>query len=192
MKQNLLFTLLIIFTINSFSQNSKFSLEANYPITIDENFLGKDSYGIIDLGLKYRFKDFKPVKIGVSLNGGILIDNSNQNNSPQDFLITTYFIQPKIFAELDLESIDKFHPFFGLGYTFINFQFSGTNDGIDVSGESDNLNGLGLNFGVAYDINNKFFIQIQYDFTKLNVNDVPDIKFNTNVNLMKIGIGFKI
>ena len=78
-------------------------------------------------------------------------------------------------------------------YSRITAGYSSTLDnGIDVSGESDNLNGLGLNFGVAYDINNKFFIQIQYDFTKLNVNDVPDIKFNTNVNLMKIGIGFKI
>lgn len=100
MKQNLLFTLILIFTINSFSQNSKFSLEANYPITVDENFLGKDSYGIIDLGLKYRFKEFKPVKIGVSLNGGILIDNSNQNNSPQDFLITTYFFNLKSLLNL--------------------------------------------------------------------------------------------
>ena len=49
MKQHLLFSILLIFTINTFSQNSKFSIEANYPITIDNNFLGEDSYGIIHL-----------------------------------------------------------------------------------------------------------------------------------------------
>ena len=192
MKQKLLLTLLLIFTIKTFSQDSKFSIEANYPITIDNNFLGEDSYGIIDLGLKYRFAEFNPVQIGISLNGGVLIDNSNQNNSPQDFLVTTYIIQPKIFAELNLESIEKLHPFLGLGYTFMNFQLSGSNNGMDVSGESDNLSGFGLNLGVAYDISNKVFVQVQYDFTKLNVDDVPDIKFNTNVNLLKIGIGLKI
>lgn len=192
MKQKLLLTLLLIFTIKSFSQDSKFSIEANYLFTIDNNFLGEDSYGIVDLGLKYRFVEFNSVQIGVSLNGGVLIDNSNQNNSPQDFLITTYIIQPKIFAELNLESLEKLHPFLGLGYTFMSFQLSGSNNGMDVSGESDNLSGFGLNLGVAYDISSKVFVQVQYDFTKLNVDDVPDIKFNTNVNLLKIGIGLKI
>ena len=192
MKYNLLFGFLLIFTISAFSQNSKFSIEANYPITIDNNFLGDDSYGIIDLGLKYRFTELNPIKIGVSLNGSVLIDNSNQNNSPQDFLVTTYIIQPKVFAELNVDTVEKLHPFLGLGYTFMNFQLSGSNNGMDVSDESDNLSGFGFNFGVAYDISNKIFVQVQYDFTKLKVDDVPDIKFNTNVNLLKIGIGLKI
>ena len=192
MKQKILLILLLIFTIKSFSQDSRFSIEANYPFTIDDNFLGKDSYGIVDLGVKYRFAKFNPVQIGISLNGGVLIDNSNQNNSPQDFLITTYIIQPKIFAELSIESIEKLHPFLGLGYTFMSFQLSGSNNGMDVSDESDNMSGLGLNLGLAYDISNKVFIQVQYDFTKLNVDDAPEIKYNTNVNLLKIGVGLKI
>ena len=192
MKQKTLLILLLIFTIKSFSQDSKFSIEANYPFIIDDNFLGKDSYGIVDLGVKYRFAKFNPIQIGISFNGGVLIDNSNQNNSPQDFLITTYIIQPKIFAELNLGSVEKLHPFLGLGYTFMNFQLSGSNNGMDVSDESDNMSGLGLNLGLAYDISNIVFIQVQYDFTKLNVDDAPEIKYNTNVNLLKIGIGLKI
>jgi len=44
MQHRLLFGFLVLFTLNSaFSQNSKFSVEANYPIIIDDNFLGKDS-----------------------------------------------------------------------------------------------------------------------------------------------------
>ncbi len=57
--------------MKSFSQDSKFSLEVNYPIPIDENFIGKNLYGIVDLGLKYRFVEFNPVQIGVTLNGGV-------------------------------------------------------------------------------------------------------------------------
>jgi len=178
--------------MNSFSQTSKYSIEANYPIPIGNNFLGEDAYGIIDVGLKYRFVALNPVKIGISINGGVLVDNSNQNKSPQDYLITTYIIQPKMFAELDIASIEKLHSFLGIGYTFVNVQLSGSNNGMDVSGESDSLNGFSLNFGIIYDLTYKVFIQAQYDFTKLNIDDVPDIEFNTNVNLLKVGIGFRI
>ncbi|GAA3560426.1 outer membrane protein [Snuella lapsa] len=192
MKQKLLLTLLLIFTIKLFSQDSKFTFEANYPTPIDNNFLGKESYGIIDVGLKYKAVDIKPVKLGISLNGGVLINNSNQNNGPLDFLVTTYTIQPKGFAELNINAIKKLKPFIGLGYTFMIFQVSGTNNGFDVSGESETQSGFGTNLGIAYDISNKLFIQVQYDFTKLNVDNVPDIKYNTNVNLLKIGLGLKI
>ncbi|WP_411894591.1 outer membrane beta-barrel protein [Winogradskyella sp. A2] len=190
MKKPLVSLLILLSSISLFSQNKKFSIEANYPIPVDNNFLGDEAYGIVDLGVKYRFTEVYPVKIGVSLNGGVLVDNSNQNNGAQDFLVTTYMVQPKIFAELHAPSLEKLHPFIGLGYTFMNFQVSGSLNGMDVSDESDNLSGFGFNVGVAYDISNKVFIQIQYDFTKVSVDDdVPDITFNTNVNLLKIGIG---
>ncbi len=122
-----------------------------------------------------------------------MIDNSNQKNSPQDFQVTTYIIQPKIFAELNLESIKKLHPFLGLGYTFVDFQFSDSNNEMDVSVNSENLSGFGLNLGVAYDITNKLFAQVQYDFTKIGVdNEVPDIKYNSNINILKIGLGYRL
>ena len=117
MKQNFLLTLLLIFSIKSFSQDSKFSLELNYPIPIDNNFVGENYNGIIDIGADYRFANLNPVNIGISLNGGVLVNNSNQNNGFQNFKVTSYVIQPRIFGELDLESMDKFHPTVGLGYT---------------------------------------------------------------------------
>lgn len=193
MKQKLLVILLLIFTIKSFSQDSKFSLELNYPIPIDKNFVGENYSGIVDFGADYRFASLSPVNIGVSLNGGVLVNNSNQNNGFQDFKVTSYIIQPRIFGELDMEAIEKFHPTVGLGYTIMIFQASGTNNGFDVSGGSDTLSGINFNFGLAYDITEKLFAQIQYDFVKLVVdNDVPDTKFNTNVNILKIGLGYRL
>lgn len=193
MKQKLLLTLLLIFSIKSFSQDSKFSFELNYPIPIDNNFIGKNYNGIIDVGVDYRIANLNPVNIGISLNGGILTNNSNQNKAFQNFKVTSYVIQPRIFGELDLESIDKFHPSVGLGYTIMVFDASGINNGLDVSDANDTQSGFNFNFGLAYGITEKLFVQVQYDFIKLEVdNDASDIKFNTNVNLLKIGLGYRL
>ncbi|AXP81581.1 hypothetical protein CJ739_2508 [Mariniflexile rhizosphaerae] len=176
MKQKLLLTLLLIFSIKSFSQDSKFSLELNYPVPIDENFVGKNYSGIIDLGAKFRFAELNPLNLGTSLNSGILVNDSRPNNEFQDFKITAYIIQPRIFAELDIESMKNFHPSVGLGYTFIIFDAKGTQNGFDISGGSQTESGLNINLGIAYDINDKLFAQVQYDFVKISLeNEIPDI-----------------
>lgn len=193
MKQKLLLVLLLILSIKSFSQDSKLSIEMHYPIPIDQNFIGKSYNGIIDIGAKYRFSEITNINIGASINGGILANNTNDNNGNQDFKVKSYLIQPKIFAELKIKSISKLHPSIGFGYTFMVFDASGTNNGFDVSGSSKTESGINANFGVAYDITNKIFIDIQYDYVKLKVdNEIPNTTFNSNVNLLKVGLGFRI
>jgi len=89
---------------------------------------------------------------------------------------------------LNLESLPKIHPSIGIGYTVIIFDVSRPLD-VDV----DNQNGFNLNFGVSYDINNRFFTQIQYDFIKLGKeDDIPNTSFNRNVNILKVGLGYKL
>jgi opacity protein-like surface antigen len=165
----------------------------HYPILIDQNFIGKNYNGIIDVGAKYRFSEITNINIGASINGGILVNNTNDNNGNQDFTVKSYLIQPKIFAELKIESISKLHPFVGFGYSFMVFDASGTNNGFDVSGSNETESGINANFGIAYDITKKIFIDIQYDYVKLKVDkETPNTTFNTNVNLLKVGLGFRI
>ena len=46
---------------------------------------------------------------------------------------------------------------------------------------------------VAYDLTDKIIIQLQYDFIKLSTtNDIPNTGYNTNVDLVKIGLGLRI
>jgi opacity protein-like surface antigen len=193
MKQTFLLVLILIFTIKSFSQDSKISLELHYPIPMDENFIGKNYTGILDLGAKFRFVDLNPINIGTSLNSGVLVNNSNPNNGFQDFKVTSYVIQPRIFSELDLDTVKKLHPAIGIGYTFIIFDASGTNNGFDVSGASETLSGFNVNFGVAYDITDQIYAQVQYDFVKIAVDkNIPDVTYNTNINILKIGLGYRL
>jgi opacity protein-like surface antigen len=193
MKQNLLLTLLFILSMKSFSQDSKLSLEMHYPLTMGQNFISKNYSGIIDVGGKFRFSELKNINIGASLNGGILSNNTNDNNGNQDFRVKSYLIQPRIFSELKIESVPKIRPFVGIGYTFMVFKATGTNNGFDVSTSNSTESGINANFGVAYDITSKIFLDLQFDYVKLNVgNEVPKTAFNTNVNLLKVGLGLRL
>ena len=193
MKQKLLLALLLIFTIKSFSQDSKLSIEANFPIPIGDNFLGENYSGIINIGAKYRFSEFKILNIGASINGGFLkYSKANSNNL---FDVNVYPIQPRVFAEFNIEKLSKIHPQIGLGYSFLIFKAKP--NGIIPNSQTTNLDktesGVNLNLGLSYDITQKLFIQAQYDFIKIGVdNDVPDKKYNTNINILKFGLGLRI
>ncbi|MES2852363.1 MAG: outer membrane beta-barrel protein, partial [Bacteroidota bacterium] len=57
----------------------------------------------------------------------------------------------------------------------------------------DNENGFNYNIGLSYDLTNKLFLQAQYDFIKIGVEDgIPDKSYNTNINILKFGIGYRI
>lgn len=189
MIQNILSILFIISTITLFSQDKKFSLELNYPMIIDDNFVRKNYNRLVDFGVDYRIKNLNSVNVGCSLNIGALKNNLESNNEFQDFKITLYTIQPRVFTELDLKSVKRFHPAVGLGYTFLIFR---NNNGFNISDTNNNLSGFNLNFSFVYDILDKVFAQIQYDFVKIGAkNDVPNINYNTNINILKIGLGYR-
>ncbi|GAA4279829.1 outer membrane protein [Gaetbulibacter aestuarii] len=190
MKQKLLLLFLLTLTINTFSQERKFSLELNYPIVEDQNFLGENYNGIIDLGFKYRFANFGIINLGGGVNASIL-DNVNNYNY-QGYKVFAYSIQPKLFAEINAPTLKKLHPVVGLGFTLLRFDVSGvSNSGFDLSNASETLSGFDINLGLSYDLTNRIFIQAQYDFIKINPNNgVPDIQYNTNVNIWKIGLGY--
>ncbi|MHC9089491.1 outer membrane beta-barrel protein [Tenacibaculum sp. IMCC1] len=194
MKYKLLLILLLC-GIGSFSQNKKISLEVSYPLTIDNNFIGGRSKGVVDLGIKYRIKDFKIVNLGIGINGGLLVDDTDKsNNYPQDFERTIYAIQPKIFSELNLSQLTKLHLFVNIGYSFMKMKLTNNNNSgpVDFSKLSDTLRGINAGLGVSYDILPRIFLQAQYDFSKLNSGNSPDVDYNTNVNLLKMGIGIRL
>ena len=195
MKQTFLLILLIIISIKSFSQVTKVSLELNYPEPIDENFIGKNYKGIVDFGLKYRFTNLDFLNIGASLNASILKNSKGDRFQP--FEVTSFSIQPRLFTELHSKTFTKFHPSTGLGYTFMIFNASEiTNfdpENSDTASKTKTESGINLNLGMAFDITNTLFAQVQYDFVKINLDkNIPDIKYNTNVSILKIGLGYRL
>lgn len=192
MKKILLITLLN-FNLVLFSQESKLSIELNYPIPVDNNFIGKNYTGIVDIGGKYKIINKEVINFGIALNAGLLTFNNSKNNSPQNYKIYAYPIQPKVFCEFNIKNIEKLHPYTSIGYSFIIFKATGTNNGYSVSDFNDTQSGVNLNFGLAYDITSKLLINGQFDFIKLQKEKgIPNSTYNTNINLVKLGIGIRL
>ncbi|MFN3755148.1 outer membrane beta-barrel protein [Flavobacterium sp.] len=196
MRLRIIVILLIFFTIKSFSQDSKFSIDANYPIAIGDNFLGQNYNGLVDLGAKYKFSDNKIVDIGASINFGIFQNTkSGATAMNQLFDVKIFPIQPRIFAEFNIQNLKKLHPQIGLGYSIIIYDAVWReNTNADLPSDiNNNENGFNFNIGLFYDLTHKLFLQAQYDFIKIGVEDgIPDKSYNTNINILKFGIGYRI
>jgi len=185
---NFKFLILIsIFTTYCFSQNSKISVELNHPIPFDNNFIADNYTGVIDIGVKYRFINSKVLNAGIAFNLGYLYFD-NTKNFYQNYKVNNYVLQPKIFGELNIK---KIKPFFGIGYTTMIFDYNGSNNGFELNKEIETQSGIDLNLGIKYLILKKAFVQLQYDYIILDVgNEIPRVKYNTDVNLLKIGVGY--
>ena len=59
---------------------------------------------MVDFGADYRMKRFIPINVWFSLNVGVMKNNSESYNESEDFKITLYTLQPRVFTELDLKS----------------------------------------------------------------------------------------
>lgn len=187
MKKKLLLILLFIFTIKSFSQDSKYSIELNFPIQTGNSFINDNYSGIIDLGFRARFIKTNQMNIGFHLNGSLFKFKGNARKST---FKTLYIIQPKIYAELN--NLERIRPLIGVGYSLMTYRKTGDVD-----------DGINLSLGVSYDIGKNIFLQIQYDIiiatseygTKFYSYDppmpLPDVLDSDN-NILKIGIGYRL
>ncbi len=195
MKLKLLLITVLLFSINSIAQdlNYKWSVEANYTVVPEEGFGG--DYNIIEVGLKYRFVDLGFLQLGFGVNGGFA--NKNFDEASIDGRNNRYYIQPRLFSEFKIPGIERLRTGIGLGYSILNEDTSVISIGEDVSGNTTN-GGFNFNLGVTYDITDRFFVQVQYDFINLNVRDEfifqgevikPD--FQEKLNNIKIGVGFR-
>ncbi|WP_282112457.1 outer membrane protein [Maribacter stanieri] len=186
------------------AQDQKWSIEANYPLVANSN-LQNDLNGVVDLGIKYRFANVGPVILGVGFNAAYLKNfDSFTYGGPGfqdqefDYKAKQFLFQPKIFAEVAIPGLAKLKPQIGVGYAKVidNVYLK---DGVDVQTDDSNTDGgLNLNFGISYDLSDKFFIQVQYDF--LNVhrkgentrdNQTFTYDFNEKIGLIKAGVGFR-
>ncbi|PKA98394.1 opacity protein-like surface antigen [Flavobacteriaceae bacterium MAR_2009_75] len=206
MNSKLLFCTLFLATFCLFAQDEKWSIEANYPHTLGGHESDIDALNsIIDVGVKYRFLKLGPVRLGTSISSSLfsksenfLYGNSTANDLEFDSKFTKVLLQPRVFAELDIPVIPRLKPQVGVGYSIIfsDFQFS---DGNGSSTDDYNTTGgVNLNVGLAYNFTKRFFVQIQYDYTREkgdviyeNINSMEEFNFKSNIDMLKIGVGFR-
>jgi opacity protein-like surface antigen len=174
------------------AQQKKISLEANYPILVDQNFMGKHFKGKADLGVKYRFATIKSFQIGVGINGSYFVNDGKPAPSFIQYEMRVYMVQPKIFVEYRHMKLQKWCISFALGYTTMDFKGSATTFEEQISSFREARQGINTTLGLTYDLTKNLFSQIQYDFSKMKVKDgFPDVDYNTNVTILKVGLGYR-
>jgi hypothetical protein len=185
--------LLILSTCQLQGQNYKWSVSLNYPITIDQNFIGENYTGFLDAGLSYHCVNFEYVSIGTTFNAGILSNNDNLDISSIDsYKAIVYSLEPKINFKGTIPSLEMVHPYLGLGYSFFIFDISGVNQGLGIVEDGETLYGFSFNTGFQVDLSIRFYINLEYDFTRVErTNLVPDTRYNKNINFVKLGAGYR-
>ncbi len=180
-------------SISCFAQDQKFSATVAFPLAF-----GDFEYtGIADLGLQYRVIVLGPVALGASVNAGFLGDSDNTGTATVEN--SAFLVQPRVYGELAIPSLEQLKPFVGLGYTWAHFN-------TDFGGREDieaDEGGFNVNVGVAYDITTHFFAILQLDNTALTTEssreiltasgDFEVLTFETtsNLTLLKIGVGLR-
>lgn len=190
----LLFSFAICSMSSFYAQDKNWSVEVNYGVVPQDGFGGEDN--ILDLGLKYRFLNFKFLELGVGVNGGFsrldLVNTSGGGG-----LTESFYIQPRLFSEFSIPGSERLRPSIGLGYSIVKQEFEQRFGESQTIGDTTN-GGFNFNLGLSYDITKRFFVQAQYDFINLKLND--EIQFegenvrqngNTKLNNIKLGLGFR-
>ncbi|MEL7268489.1 MAG: porin family protein [Bacteroidota bacterium] len=192
MTKHVVLALGLLISICATAQDKKWSIEANYPISVGDE-LGNDNPAIIDLGVKYRFTKLGIINIGAGLNAGVFRDNITSVTEPilVDFDETNWLIQPKVFAEIQVPALPKLRPFVSVGYTIITSKFKGDLLVGDANVDSSTDGGFNLGFGLSYDVTKNFFILVQYDYVRntIGIDGFPDIK--QDLGYFKIGVGYR-
>ena len=193
-KKHLLILLFVFIIGKNFSQESNVSLDVNLPVLLGKNFYADNYTGVFDVGGSYDFTELKTTKIGTSLNVSFLRDANVGRNSLFDLRL--YVIEPKVNATFVIPSNENLHFKTGLGYSLFIFdlvQNENTTQFDFNENTTDNKSGITLNLGIIYDFTNKFYVEMQYDFVKLFADEnVIANAYNTNLNILKIGVGIRI
>ncbi len=183
----LLFFLFSVYTINVFAQDHPWSLNVSSLTTVDDNFMSNHS-SHFDVGLKRNTFYLEDMRIAFGGNIGSL----SREFAPDQY-VYTFVLQPKIYAEVDLEVLNRIKPRIGVGYSFLvavpvqNISMYSEDEVLETTVQG----GIGTNIGLTVGISDRIFVHVDYDFIKLDKDkEVKDISYNRNINFLKFGLGF--
>lgn len=190
--KNKILVLFTFFLVVQFSnaQLKRFSLDFSYPYALDKDILKENYDGLVDVGLKYRIIKTPVINLGVAFNGSLFKANEYYKLDPENIDASSYFVQPKAFAEINIKSLSNLRPYVSVGYAYNIFQNSVVENGNNISIVL-NKQGIILNTGISYDFSEWFYIHAQYDFLQLKNITEPELETKIS-NIVKAGIGFRI
>lgn len=186
MKNHIFFLLFFASIFSVTSQEPLLSGTLGYPMVTGKNY-GSKFTGVLDLGFQMRVVNIKPLHFGLSANAGYYTNSvESDQQSLHEFAL---LFQPRFFAELDVPILEGFRPFLGLGYSFVRSQeLTISNPTISTF----TYGGLNYNAGLSYDIDDYWFLILQYDTINFKTGNAPTVNISDErMKLLKFGLGIR-
>ncbi|MEN8815348.1 MAG: outer membrane beta-barrel protein, partial [Nonlabens sp.] len=134
---------------------------------------------------------YDALDLGASLNVGAFYRDDSRFDGGPDVNGSAFLFQPRVYASFKIEGYERWYPMVGLGYSLFAFNINDENFAGANFQENTSDDGINLNLAVAYDIAQRWFLQLQYDYVRLSARDVRKTPYNQNVNILKLGIGYR-
>lgn len=181
------------------NKERKFDIGIHYPLSTGDNFMVFAYDGLIGLDIRYQVTDTKLISPKLAFSVDYFIYNFVEGVNGGALLL-----KPKVIGEFNLEKFPRLKPFVLLGYSFFttslnaanrNFDFGNPDSIIQPNGDrfTDTQNGINWGFGAAYDVSDKFYIEVSADFIKLDLDgETSGNRYNENIHTVNFGIGFRL
>ncbi|MEM6717788.1 MAG: outer membrane beta-barrel protein [Bacteroidota bacterium] len=176
----------------------KFEIGLHYPLSTGDNFIVFAYDGLVGLDFRYQIAETRLIspKLGFS------VDYFNYN-FVDDINGGAFVLKPKLIGEFNIISLPQFRPYVSLGYSIFttslnaansNFDFGTPDPTIQPNGDrfTDSQSGINWGFGAAYDLTERFFVEVSADFIKLDLDGgTSGNRFNENIHTVNMGVGFR-
>jgi opacity protein-like surface antigen len=172
------------------AQLNTWSIEMSYPMVIDNNFVGQNFNGLLDLGLNYNIHEQLNYRISGSLHNSLFKDRTEIIDPNTDFDYLLWFIQPRVKVDFIFNNLPQVHPYLGIGYSFM-VQFTNGNAATFFPESGSTRSGFNIIGGLTFDIKDHWYANAGYDFVKLSQTGNASNPYLQNVNVIKIGFGYK-
>jgi len=186
MKSYLFFALFFCLTFSVSAQEPLLSGTLSYPVVTGNNY-GSKFTGVLDLGFQMRLVNTEPLRFGLSGNAGYF---TNSVEAAQQSLDESALIfQPRLFTELDTPVLYGFRPFLGFGYTFVRSQELRMSTSTT---STFTYGGINYNTGLSFDIDDYWFLILQYDVVKFKSGKAPTADISDEgMSMLKFGFGIR-
>jgi len=177
-----------------------FDVGLHYPLSTGDNFIANGYVGLIGADFRYQFTDTRLV----SVKAGLTVDYFDYTFF-DDINGGAFVIKPEIIGEFNIVNIPKLKPYVSLGYSFFTVSLKTSTTGFDIINNpnpgiqpndervTDTQSGISYGFGAAYDITDRFYIEVSADFIKLSLDgNISGNRFNENIHTVGMGIGMRL
>lgn len=188
--KKIILLLTIWLTAFSRSQIHDWSVEVNYPLVIDNNFVGQNFNGVLELGVNYNLHEDLNYRLSASLHNSLFKDRSEIVDLNTDFNMLLWFFQPRFRIDFIFDNMPNIHPYVGVGYSFLT-SFTNGNTSTFFPEGSNTRSGLNAIVGLTFDISEFWYANCGYDFVRLSQLGSISNPYLQNVNVFKVGVGYR-